>query len=78
MPRHFNFITFLPFQSDAEKMYRIFKAASAEHSCRPGLMRCGLCGDPTNSFKILSSGSNVSGKDSRDMNLAKKKVRTMH
>ncbi|KAF3447485.1 hypothetical protein FNV43_RR12671 [Rhamnella rubrinervis] len=60
--------------SDAEKMYRVFKAASTEQSCRPGLMGCGMCGGPTNSFKILSSEtSNVSGKDFQDMDLHRKK-----
>ncbi|KAL5558722.1 hypothetical protein UlMin_034933 [Ulmus minor] len=40
--------------SDAEKMYMIFKAASVENNCRPSILQCGMRGENTNSFKILS------------------------
>lgn len=72
------FMICLLFQSDAEKMYRIFKAASTEQSGRAGLIGCGMCGDPTSSFKILSSETgNVSGKDFRDMDFPRRKVRNL-
>lgn len=45
----------LHLQTDAEKMYLIFKAASLEQNCKPSLIQCGLCGGPTHSFNILSS-----------------------
>nr|XP_024930643.1 CSC1-like protein RXW8 isoform X3 [Ziziphus jujuba var. spinosa] len=61
-------------KSDAEKMCRIFKAATGEHSCRQGLMRCGFCGGPPNSFKILSSEpDSVRGKSLGDLDLARRK-----
>lgn len=42
-------------QTDAEKMYMMFKVASNPQNCKPSLMQCGLCRQHTNSFKILSS-----------------------
>lgn len=45
----------LTLQSDAEKMYMMFKEASIEKTCTPGLIQCGSCVvEHTNSFKILS------------------------
>ena len=47
----------LTLQNDAEKMYMMFKDASIEKACTPGLIQCtGSCVvEHTNSFKILSS-----------------------
>ncbi|KAJ7966479.1 CSC1-like protein RXW8 [Quillaja saponaria] len=41
-------------KNDVEKMYNVL-ATSADQNCKPSFLRCGFCGDPTNSFKKLSS-----------------------
>lgn len=62
-------------------MYTIFKNASLEQNCNPSLMQRGLCGAPTNSFKIASNEmDNVRGRSGGvgNMDLATiKKVTTL-
>ncbi|KAL3840515.1 hypothetical protein ACJIZ3_025106 [Penstemon smallii] len=40
--------------TDAQKMYRIVKTSRMDQHCASTLMRCGFCGGPSTSFKILS------------------------
>ncbi|KAK9166074.1 hypothetical protein Scep_001265 [Stephania cephalantha] len=43
---------------DAEKMYKKLaelKNTAANQMCEPSLVRCGLCGEMTNSFKLLTN-----------------------
>ncbi|KAK9097098.1 hypothetical protein Sjap_022595 [Stephania japonica] len=43
---------------DAEKMYKKLaelKNTAANQMCEPSLVRCGLCGEMTNSFKLLAN-----------------------
>lgn len=66
-------------QTHAEKMYMTFKAAAHEQNCKPSFMQRGLCGEPTNSFEIVScKKDNISGKTGfSDLDLATiKKVKS--
>ncbi|GFZ10122.1 GDSL-like lipase/acylhydrolase superfamily protein [Actinidia rufa] len=42
-------------QSDAAKMYEMIKCTSTEQNFGSRLIRCGLCGGTTHSFKVLAS-----------------------
>nr|XP_027093184.1 CSC1-like protein RXW8 [Coffea arabica] len=53
--------------SDAGKMYKMLKTCTREQQCGPNLMRCGLCGGTTSSFKMLAIESqNDKGRSDSD------------
>lgn len=71
-------ITCLILQSDAGKICKILKPASAEQNVRPTLMKCCLCGEQPNSFRMLASEpESVNGKADFTPYLAKIKVITI-
>uniref|UniRef100_A0A7N1A999 CSC1-like protein RXW8 n=1 Tax=Kalanchoe fedtschenkoi TaxID=63787 RepID=A0A7N1A999_KALFE len=45
--------------TDAEKMYKMLKSTTDENQGKPSFVRCGLCGEMTSSFRILSDENNV-------------------
>ncbi|KAJ7958306.1 CSC1-like protein RXW8 [Quillaja saponaria] len=60
--------------NDAEKMCNVFKATSVNQNCMPSFLRCGFCGEPTNSFRKLSDEDTVNGRSSYvDMHLSSRK-----
>ncbi|CAM8980244.1 unnamed protein product [Rhodiola kirilowii] len=45
--------------TDAEKVYKMLISTSNDSQGKPSFVRCGLCGEMTSSFKILSSEDGV-------------------
>ena len=66
-------------QSDAGKMYKMLKTCTREQQCGPNLMRCGLCGGTTSSFKMLAIESqNDKGRSDFDAADLRRKVQKFY
>lgn len=63
-------------QSDAEMVCRMMTSENLTVKCKQNLFSCGLCGGPSEAFRMLSKGpESVKGKSVyRDLDASKREV----
>lgn len=57
--------------TDAEKLYKMLHSTTDENHGQPSLVRCGLCGEMTSFFKVLSSDAVNTNNDVQNLKSAR-------